>query len=35
MDMYIFAGIPGKFDKYKKIISSYIYGKILDKVGVN
>ena len=35
MDMYLFAGIPGKFDKYKKIISSYIYGKILDRVGVN
>ena len=35
MDMYLFAGIPGKFDPYKKIISSYIYGKILDRVGVN
>lgn len=35
MDMYLFGGIPGKFDKYKKIISSYIYGKILDRVGVN
>ena len=35
MDMYLFAGIPGKLDKYKKIISSYIYGKILDRVGVN
>lgn len=35
MDMYLFAGIPGKFDTYKKIISNYIYGKILDRVGVN
>jgi hypothetical protein len=35
MDMYLFAGIPGKFDPYKKIISNYIYGKILDRVGVN
>ena len=35
MDMYLFAGIPGKFDPYKKIISSYIYGKILDRVGGN
>ena len=35
MDMYLFAGIPGKFDKYKNIISNYIYGKILDRVGVN
>ena len=35
MDMYLFGGIPEKFDKYKKIISSYIYGKILDRVGVN
>lgn len=35
MDMYLFAGIPGKFDRYKKIISNYIYGKILDRVGVN
>lgn len=35
MDMYLFGGVPGQFDKYKKIVSSYIYGKILDRVGVN
>lgn len=35
MDMYLFGGVPGQFDKYKKIVSSYIYGKILDIVGVN
>lgn len=35
MDMYLFGGVPGQFDRYKKIISSYIYGKILDRVGVN
>ena len=35
MDMYLFGGVPGQLDRYKKIISSYIYGKILDRVGVN
>lgn len=35
MDMYLFAGIPGKFDPYKQLTSDYIYSKILDKIGVN
>jgi len=35
MDMYLFGGIPGKFDSYKQLTSDYIYGKILDRVGVN
>ena len=35
MDMYLFGGIPGKFDPYKQLTSDYIYSKILDKIGVN
>ena len=35
MDMYLFAGIPGKFDPYKQLTSDYIYSKILDKIGVS
>lgn len=35
MDMYLFGGIPGKFDSYKQLTSDYIYSKILDRVGVN
>lgn len=35
MDMYLFGGIPGKFDSYKQLASDYIYRKILDRVGVN
>lgn len=35
MNMYLFGGIPGKFDIYKQMISDYIFSKILNKIGAN